>query len=903
MISNVFKHALTAATIITTLLVSPIICHSQEVGSAVPGYTGEWKEYPVFDRMVKKIMEGERYVYIWAHQSLYTNHIYDDMYNTPLGVVLYYDKQNPEKGIQPLQSRVRLGGSEVRQAEYNVRGKYLVIVYTDGTIDMLPDSGGVHTLNKATGNSAPMPVFSQHIGFALTNNDAWISTQNGYFHLDGNNFRISEAVDMQADIRAINRVGNYIVAISGNKLYEAPYTRKIAKLSDFTEVMEIGSADLIMPVSNSSFVTLTDYNNTPACQLTTYRRGSDGTYTKTLHTADTGFYGQLSNGWVNDDPNPYFVCIQNEAIMQPNRDGYMLFSKAFAYQITLPQNDTDPITLQRRTLNVQYPRYMGSYDFEKFWMFTPYKGFHLDTATGYETATNWSVGKYIVPETPHALFHAKMQYSPQYGVLVMNGGNRMDDGGYVPMSPVLLSGLKNGKWTSYSPKHFQPDVCKTNPSLDAIWSNPYTLVPVPNPVGFYMDPLHPEYAFVGATCDGMAMLNLSNITGQILHFGAGDSNTKDFPGFRKVTPAGSWRRLCSMHPAGFDADNNYWVYYVDAVNNVNSRNGLHLWVLTPEARKKGLDEQNMQSMGEFGKIFIPFDDMTTGVWRAYGLALRHPANKNTLFLSSEIDGMCVVRYNHKGTLADSSDDSYEIIHTLQTGDGAIHSLKNGVYGFQENPYNGDIYVFTFYNAFTIHPNARVNGSSIEAEVLSITSHDGHKVPVVPYQNVRNIQFDEYQRMWIATQSDGVVGVNADMTEVIARYNMTNSPLPSDKINDVCWNPETKELMIATEKGILSTSPDLRGSVSTGSLLSSPFVEPQAVTPDFAGNVTLHNIPNGAVIVVVDGDNKTIANLGSPYNNTIVWNLHDSDNRPVASGRYRLVDRSSLMKPIDIPVLR
>ncbi len=82
-----------------------------------------------------------------------------------------------------------------------------------------------------------------------------------------------------------------------------------------------------------------------------------------------------------------------------------------------------------------------------------------------------------------------------------------------------------------------------------------------------------------------------------------------------------------------------------------------------------------------------------------------------------------------------------------------------------------------------------------------TYNKGHLNPIVPRGQVNTVIFDEYNRAWIGTQSDGIIGLSADRKNIIAHYTTKEFPLPHDRVMHLGWNPEDKTLWISTHDGI------------------------------------------------------------------------------------------------------
>ncbi len=87
-----------------------------------------------------------------------------------------------------------------------------------------------------------------------------------------------------------------------------------------------------------------------------------------------------------------------------------------------------------------------------------------------------------------------------------------------------------------------------------------------------------------------------------------------------------------------------------------------------------------------------------------------------------------------------------------------------------------------------------------------TYNKGHLNPIVPRGQVNTVIFDEYNRAWIGTQSDGIIGLSADRKNIIAHYTTKNS-LCLTTASYTRMESEDKTLWISTHDGIASVRPD------------------------------------------------------------------------------------------------
>lgn len=868
-----------------------------------------WKRHTAFDGQVRKIMEGKRFVYIWVHQQLYSNgSSLSGSYSTPHGTVLYIDKENLPMEVHGVADDFPTAGFDANCVSYNPYQGYLVMAYTNGVIDILTDSGHVHTIRDFDGSNGRLTIKPRNIIFDKVTGDAWIATYNGFVRIDGKTFTATDSADWRRNVNSICRVGDHIVAIIDNTIYEAPVAGDLHSLDNLSAYAGVAThIHGIMPMSANAFATLTDGKDISMAHITS----SSITLTKT-NISDSGFSGQLTASDVYETGGiiNFNHILNNEFDNNfiPNRDGYLALSKNYLYQLKY-NSSTDNLDSSRRKFNTSYvtslARQAASYDFDNFWFYELRKGFYREKANGFGDATAWTTGANRLQwQGPVGMTFAKLNYSPTNGMLCMSRTSTVNNQTtLVSPIPLLMSGYKDGIWNNYSPIYSTPDFCNTDNTAKQQFENrkngafPY---PIRHPHNFIVDALHPEYVFVGSMLSGVIAMNLDNITSQILHFSyPGDNNYKSYPGFVSILPDRSGI-YASMHMCGIDPDGNIWGFLGDPVNGTGNGSGVNMYYWPSSSRDSALSSQNITQENNWKSIFFPYDPTfgRAAFWSS-GLALKHPSNKNKLTVYSKTDGQPLILIDHKGTLSDVTDDETNIIQHFATPIGLL--TNNGyINTMAEDPVTGDVIVPVASNLVRFNPNSPVTNNTIEAEIVSIKNRDGSTTPVAQNQTIYAISFDEYNRMWIGTSNNGVYGISADRKELIAHYTTDNSPLLSNCINDVCWNPDTQELFIATDDGIMSMNP-YTPNAANGQ--ASPSVEPTLITPDYAGTVRLHNIPAGISIIVEDEEGKQVATLDAPVNSQTVWDSCDSDGNLVPAGIYTFHDLSGLMNDIKVTILR
>lgn len=153
-------------------------------------------------------------------------------------------------------------------------------------------------------------------------------------------------------------------------------------------------------------------------------------------------------------------------------------------------------------------------------------------------------------------------------------------------------------------------------------------------------------------------------------------------------------------------------------------------------------------------------------------------------------------------------------------------------------------------------------------------------PLLRSEIVTKIVVDGGNRKWIATQN-GLWLFNPDGTQQLEYWNENNSPLYQNQINDLSLHPETGELFILSDKGIVSYRTNSSEATENFTKIS---IFPNPVRPDFEGEVGITGVAENSIIKITDVAGRlfyeTKANGG-----TASWNLKDYNNVKAGLGIY------------------
>lgn len=151
------------------------------------------------------------------------------------------------------------------------------------------------------------------------------------------------------------------------------------------------------------------------------------------------------------------------------------------------------------------------------------------------------------------------------------------------------------------------------------------------------------------------------------------------------------------------------------------------------------------------------------------------------------------------------------------------------------------------------------------------------------QFITDIAVDGANNKWIGTGDSGVFLVSPNGRETIYRFTTSNSPLPSNEINDIEINGQTGEVYFATAKGMVS----FKGTATQAKdNLSNVFVYPNPVRPEFTGTVKVSGLTDQANVKIADIEGNLVYEQIAE-GGTIEWDTRAFGKYSVASGVYMI----------------
>jgi hypothetical protein len=150
------------------------------------------------------------------------------------------------------------------------------------------------------------------------------------------------------------------------------------------------------------------------------------------------------------------------------------------------------------------------------------------------------------------------------------------------------------------------------------------------------------------------------------------------------------------------------------------------------------------------------------------------------------------------------------------------------------------------------------------------------------KTVNVIAIDGANRKWFGTNS-GLFVTSADGREEIAKFNVENSPLPSNNITALAVRPNG-EVFIGTDKGLMS----FRSDATEGGTFNKPEDQivafPNPVRPDYQGTIAVKGFARDANVKFVNSNGNIVFETKA-LGGQAIWDGNDFNGRRVATGVY------------------
>lgn len=247
-------------------------------------------------------------------------------------------------------------------------------------------------------------------------------------------------------------------------------------------------------------------------------------------------------------------------------------------------------------------------------------------------------------------------------------------------------------------------------------------------------------------------------------------------------------------------------------------------------------------------------------------------------------GIFCLDYN--GTLEKRTDDKHILRGEIINQDGIRYS-PDEFYCLTEDK-NGQIWVGTNNGPFVITNPAAFFNSDFTFEQIKISRNDGSNLADYLLNNivVNTIAIDGGNRKWIGTTGNGVYLVSDDGQEMIQHFTEENSPLISNNIYSIAVNGKTGEVMIGTDKGLVSYMSDATEPEEELEK-ANIYAYPNPVEPGYEGPIVVKGLTTDCEVKIVSTTGQLIFS-GISNGGIFTWNGRNRQGRKVASGVYNVL---------------
>ncbi len=146
--------------------------------------------------------------------------------------------------------------------------------------------------------------------------------------------------------------------------------------------------------------------------------------------------------------------------------------------------------------------------------------------------------------------------------------------------------------------------------------------------------------------------------------------------------------------------------------------------------------------------------------------------------------------------------------------------------------------------------------------------------------VTAIAVDGGNRKWMATK-DGIWIFDRNVITLENRFTTENSPLPSNNILDFAYDPESGEMFILTDRGLVSYR---TGSSAGDAFHSNVEIFPNPIRPQDVGPVTLRGLAQNVNVKITDVQGNLVREVEA-LGGTATWDLRDTSGGQAVSGIY------------------
>ena len=792
--------------------------------SAAQSAPGTWKLVPASGTDIVDVIDTPDHVYYTLSTAAYNNK------------ALYaYDKNEGETTFFAPGTSISDAG--VSNFYYNPDGKYLLVTYTNGNIDLIYDSGRIVNLPEIRNSSVTSSKNIRTVKFGK-NNRIYIGTEFGLVVYDDQKHVVVESGIYNKPIRFVLPVGDKLLIVHPTTGYLcfADINARHNTLDAFTPIQSVGMDDWQTYGDNAYISTL------------------GGKLFEVRLVPQEG--GKYAANFITKAEIPgatKLLPAAGDSWMAASSDKlYMIKDAALESTVSLPADVRAGILASwNGARSVWQSNYTGLGNFD------------ISSGNATVLSQRFKPQGSIQYSANHANTGADgvLYFSPQsFTTYLPHNGSLFD-------IPVIVEGydwqtgdvIKNYPEVELSGQYSaeaRNAAEKNNSKL--LYSGASQVLP---------DPVVDGLVYAVTPWDGV--------------FGIKDGEVK-FRFDRNNSPIEDATWITYPGWLQFDNMGNLWLlmqnYYTGNPHLPNASAGV-VKVLKKEALDRLRNNFNASVTLSDWYVQTPFPD-------DYNCAIESKivftSDGKALFIDGTWNGG-LFGIDTRNT-ANTADDKLSTFTALRDQDGLITSPYHLTSLVKDK--NENLWIGSTSGIFVVKDLSQLGESSareINAVRPKVARNDGTTYAdfLLSAETVFGIAVDVNNNKWIATSYSGLYQVNPDGTEILKHFTKDNSPLLSNTVTAVACNPDGNDIFLSTPEGHFVYSSE---SAPTAEDLSDVYAYPNPVRPDYDGWITITGLMENTLVKITDAQGHLV-HQDTSEGGMIVWDGRDASGDRVHSGVY------------------
>ena len=763
---------------------------------------GSWTVVPVGGQAIDQLQDTPEKVYFLSGGSLFS-----------------YDKETTESQYYIPGGTVSDSG--IKFMKYNGEGKYLLLAYENGNIDLVYDSGKIVNMPEIKDANLTMAKAINSVNFG--DGHIYVATTFGIVVYDDAKHHVVESGIYNENIPAVFALGKRLIIFrkdaSGTyRLCYAPLDERHNTVDKFTMVQRDAG-----------------YNNVVVISDDTYMTGANGSVQSYKLEPDKswliGFTSIISGAG-------------GKSVLTACKDGSYIAGADGIYQLT-PEGKTSG--------KVAYPKEFGNKlvslwsNPNEIWAAGP------DGVAGYKLS-NGSATLTVAEYFPQALRQPRIWYaepSPDGTKVYLSECSRTD---------IFPNVSSDNSFFSVPLMHETYDWATGEIESMAVQA-PDGKIAMGGSSRVLFDPVDPSIRYVGSLFYGLNVIKDGECVARY-----DDTNS----------PLAS-RWGSQIYDLAFDNNGNLWMIMWMINSDAVAGSDPHPVKMLP---KESLDKIRQ---GQYENLKWEQPKWVDGYLGKLDGKIIFSSKSNKGLSVNGGWGSPLVGFDTKGTTA-VSDDTYQKYGNFRDQDGGVNNTTRKSWMVEDHDghiwIGTDQGVFVVRDI-----NQIADGSSNYLDVIrpKVPRNDGtiYADYLLSADMIMCITVDSNNRKWIATTTSGLYCVSPDGTEILANHNMDNSPLMSNVTTFVACDPNSNKVLVGSPEGVYMLESD---SSPARDDYSEIYAYPNPVKPDYTGPITIDGLMEGSLVKITDAHGHVVWS-GRAEGGMAVWDGCDATGRRVRTGVY------------------